>query len=179
MTAVANAVWTAAEFNTHVRDNLLETEANKAATAGGMFIATGANAIAERNYGKHTVDAVGTRATTTYGDATAGDLTVGPTVTVTTGTMALVIVTAAIGSSTTTGGALASFAVSGASTVAAADQYAIGEAEQEDASSWFSASRYTMLTSLTAGSNTFTMKYRTVSAGTASFFWRTISVIAF
>ena len=48
MTAVANAVFTAAQFNTHVRDNLLETAPAKATTTGGYFVATGTNTIVQR-----------------------------------------------------------------------------------------------------------------------------------
>ena len=48
MTAVANTVFTAAQFNQHVRDNLNETAPAKATASGGYFVATGVNAIAQR-----------------------------------------------------------------------------------------------------------------------------------
>lgn len=86
MTAVTNDVWTSAQFNANVRDNLLETMPGKATTAGALFTATGANAIAQRSAAAAVVNTSQTRANAAYGDLT----TVGPSVTVTTGTSALV-----------------------------------------------------------------------------------------
>ena len=86
MTAVDNTIWTSSQWNTHVRDNLLETMAGKATTAGRWFVSTGANAIAERVI---TQASVTTSQTTTSASFT--DLaTTGPAVTVTTGTKAIV-----------------------------------------------------------------------------------------
>lgn len=48
MTAVSGAAFTAAQFNTHVRDNLLETAPAKATTANGLFVATGLHSIEEQ-----------------------------------------------------------------------------------------------------------------------------------
>lgn len=45
-TWVASAILTAAQLNTHVRDNLLETAVAKVTTAGDIAQATGANALA-------------------------------------------------------------------------------------------------------------------------------------
>lgn len=86
MTAVPRDVWSAALFNAHVRDNMLETMAGKATSAGGYFVTTAANAIAQRTPGSAVVATSQTRLNTTYGDLT----TAGPAVTATTGTEALV-----------------------------------------------------------------------------------------
>jgi hypothetical protein len=86
MTAVPRDIWSAAQFNVHVRDNLLETMTGKATTAGGYFVTTAAGAIAQRVTGSAAVATSQTRSHTAYGDLT----TAGPAVTVTTGTEALV-----------------------------------------------------------------------------------------
>jgi hypothetical protein len=101
---------------------------------------------------------------TTYTDLT----TSGPAVTVTTGTSALVTV----GATVTGDEGNMSFAVSGASTVAADDTRALVSAIN------VSLSRQIVLTGLTAGSNTFTAKYRSLSGvDTPTFANRDISVI--
>ena len=97
--------------------------------------------------------------------------TAGPAVTVTTGTSALVIITAYLQNS---GGNLtyASFAVSGATTSAATDDRLIAQTTANG----MVCSRPQKITGLTAGSNTFTMKYR-VAAGTGTYAYRDIVVI--
>lgn len=86
MTAAERAVWTSAQWNSHVRDNMLETMSGKAATAGGYFMSTAANAIAERVLGSAVVTTAETRSNAAYGDLT----TAGPAVTATTGSEAIV-----------------------------------------------------------------------------------------
>ena len=171
MTAVANATFTAAQFNTHVRDNLNETGPAKATTAGRIFVATGSNAIAERAIESATVATNESSASTSYVDIA----TTGPSVTLTTGTRALVIVTAQMHNGTADTECRAGFAVSGASTVAASDTTALRttSATTFDA---YRASCITHQTGLTAGSNTFKMQY-CVSAGTGQFQNRHIVVI--
>lgn len=175
MTATEFDVFFAADFNTHVRDNLLETAPAKASSPGALFVTSAANQITEYRYAEATVTGTGNRANTAYGDA---DDVTGPEVTLTTGTRALVAVGCELGNSTSAGGgALASFEVSGASTVSAADQYAFGDNEYFSTAARVMGSRVTFLTSLTAGSNTFTMKYRTDSAGNGIFLNRHIAVL--
>ena len=95
--------------------------------------------------------------------------TAGPAVTVTTGTKALVIITAELesGSGTT---ANVSYDVSGATTISATDL--------EASYSTVGTIRYAFhsVPTLTAGSNTFTVKYRSES-GTKNFARRTIFVM--
>lgn len=175
MTAVAGNAFTAAQFNTHVRDNLLETAPAKATTANGFFVATGANAIVQRLPAGARVDTDETRSSTTYGDLA----TIGPAVTVTTGTKALVLITAQLINDTAAGHALASFEVSGATSVAAGDGNSV-TFEQPPATAGQSVTcARARLINLTPGSNTFTMKYRALVAGTASFSRREIVVIPF
>lgn len=171
MTATANTAFTAAQFNAHVRDNLLETAPAKATTAGRIFVATGANAIAERVI---TAASIATSETTTSSSFT--DLaTTGPAVTVTTGTQALVIVTCQVNNSTTNF-SVAGYAVSGASTVAADDDRSLVQDSTAGNFEDVRASAVNYQSGLTAGSNTFTMKYR-VGGGTGAFQRRHLIVI--
>jgi len=108
--------------------------------------------------------------------ATFTDLaTPGPAVTVTIGSsgMALVIVSADLVNNTASDYAAMGFAVSGASTVAAAS----GNALYNRNASNLQASYAILVTGLTAGSNTFTAKYERVVGGTATFANRVITVI--
>lgn len=174
MTAVAGSVFTAAQFNTFVRDNLNETAPAKATTAGSFFVTTGTNAIAERIPGTAFDTTADTTTGTAYGDL-AG--TVGPAVTVTTGTRALIFIAARIANSATTQNVYASYAVSGATTDAAVDERALF-ATVNTANESIQASTHMLQTGLTAGSNTFTMKYR-VTGGTGTADNRRITVIPF
>jgi hypothetical protein len=99
--------------------------------------------------------------------------TVGPSVTLTTGTSAIVSVGAASSPAAQGPSAVMSFAVSGATTIAASNDFSSlgGDPYVE------SVSMITKLTTLTAGSNTFTAKYKATS-GTATFFNRSITVWA-
>ncbi len=173
MTAVANSVFTAAQFNTHVRDNLLETAPAKATTAGRHFAATGTNSIAER---ASVTDFIGTSETTT--SATYTDLaTVGPTVTVTTGVSAWVYVSAFANNGTDSTSNSWAYEISGATSSAANDNHR-GIYVREGSTTGTTGGRLTAVslrTGLTAGVNTFTTKYKT-SGGTASFQDRAIAV---
>lgn len=98
--------------------------------------------------------------------------TVGPTVTITTGVAAWVLFDAEIISSSG-GPAKMSVAVSGASTVAATDNYALVNPSTNS----FQIGFITLITGLTAGSNTFQAKYKTQTAGTAFFGRRRLIVV--
>ena len=87
--------------------------------------------------------------------------------TLTTGTKAMVIVTGLVDPSGTNTGYL-SFSVSNATTQSASDERAV-----ISNSSSMQGSTTTVITNLTAGSNTFTLQYK----GTASFENRTLTVI--
>lgn len=169
MTAVANTAFTAAQFNLHVRDNLNETAPAKATTAGRIFVATGANSIAERAIETSIINTQETTTSTTFADLT----TAGPAVTLTTGTQAIIVLTANLRTTVTDAIALMAFAISGATTVAATEEDCLCNESNEI----MQASMVTFPRDLTAGSNTFTAKYR-VSAGTGTFLRRRLTVIA-
>lgn len=112
---------------------------------------------------------------TTYTDLT----TSGAAVTLTTGTKALIIITVNGTCPNTNGRIWADFDISGATTRSASDDTA-WQYEQPGSTTipYIGFSRVTMLTTLTAGSNTFTMKYKgTNGFGTATFSKRSITVI--
>jgi hypothetical protein len=171
MTAVAGATFTAAQFNTYVRDNLNETAPAKATAASQLFVATGANAITTRQPSTARVDTQQFTNSTSYVNLT----TPGPAITVTCGTIAIVSFAASQANNTSDSACLTSVEVSGASTVTASDTWAI----LTDGVTGGNFVRYGMthvFSGLTPGSNTFTMKYRAGSS-TGNWQYREISVI--
>ncbi|HEX9832550.1 MAG TPA: hypothetical protein VGA66_05580 [Mycobacterium sp.] len=174
MTAVANTIFSAAQFNQFVRDNLNETAPALATSAGSHFAATGVNAIAERRLTGLTDLNSGTTTSTSFGDLTGA--AIGPAITVETGPTALVIVHGQI-SNSGAGSARMAYAVSGATTLAAADNRGIGIIGAAGVTIVCSmGTHHGGGTALTPGSNTFTAKYR-VSSGTGSFEDRRIVVL--
>jgi len=157
-------------WNTYIRDNGNETAVAKATTAGYHFVSTGTNAIAERAILGASVDATETTTSTSYVDLA----TPGPSVTMTTGTKALIWMNVQLGNSTSSQ-AFASYGVSGATTLAPADSLGILSDNQATGAG---GNRIGVcdLRALTAGSNTFFMQYRT-QAGTGSFLRRRIQVM--
>jgi hypothetical protein len=120
---------------------------------------------------------VTTQQSTTSGTYT--DLTTsGPAVTITTGTKCLVILTANINSTANSGIALMGFDVSGSTTIAASDSTCLmaGNASSTGENQRQNSAVY-RLNTLTAGSNTFTAKYKRLTAGNAQFAERNIIVI--
>lgn len=176
MTAVSGSVYTAAQFNQFVRDNFNETAPAKATQAGEYFVADGANSITARTVsGATDIDVGGTTTSTTYDDLD-GPAAVGPSVTLTTGSQALVFYHAqAINSGA--GSARVSVDVSGATTIASADNRSIATfGSADNGVGAMTAVFYTGGLALNPGSNTFTMKYR-VSSGTGTFDDRRIFVM--
>ncbi len=174
MTAVSGNAFTAAQFNTNIRDNLLETAPAKATTIGSLFVCNGANSIVERMPpSSDSITTAETTASTVYADLA----TVGPVVTVTTGAKALVMQSAWMHHTTTSNVATyASVAVSGATTTGANDSWAV----TLDGVTFNNAVRMGaahLFTALTPGSNTFTMKYKVETATTGSFQRRELIVI--
>jgi len=119
-----------------------------------------------------TVATTQTTTSTSYTDLA----TSGPAVTLTTGTTAYVIVTTYSYNATSGTATYMSFAVSGATTIAAGDATAVSLLGMKTGGQEWSNSAVYPVT-LTAGSNTFTAKYKT-SSGTGTFGNRSIIVIA-
>lgn len=165
LTAVSNAALTAAQWNASVRDNLLLSAPALATTAGSIFVATGANTIAQRPVLSDTVTTLETTTSTSFVNLT----TVGPTITATTGSLALLLDACQIANNAAAETSVASWTISGASTVAATDDNSINADQATGlANQDFRCADVRRLTGLTPGSNTATMVYR-VTAGTGSF----------
>lgn len=172
LTWVAGNVLTAAQLNQQVRDNMLETAPAKATTAGGLFLATGTNAIAQRIPDTDTVATSESTSSTSYAALT----TPGPIATCTTGTKALVLLSAQLTNATIGNTANMSFAVSGATTIASSDSYPLMMTPY--ASNVFHAgTRHVLLENLLAGSNVFTCQYKSGAATAANFRTREITVV--
>jgi hypothetical protein len=148
-TWVTGEIVTAALLNTHLRDNLVDLDRRTSPSEG--YVGT-----------------IETTTSTTYTDLA----TAGPAVTQTIGSTgkALVALYAAMSNA---GGnfALMSYAITGATTAAAGDQYALQTNNASDIR--FGAT--VLQTGLNAGSTTFTAKYR-ATATTAGFNGRRILV---
>ena len=171
LTAVANVSLTSVQWNATVRDNLLETGPAKATTGGRILVTTGANAIAERD-----VTGAFTGATGITNSASYIPLTGGPAVTITTGTKALVTIGCYTRNDTATGRNWMSHAISGASTAAASDAYALMTTSPV-ANELYGYSQLTLWTTLTAGSNTFTANYKVSVAGIGTWIQRRVIVM--
>lgn len=175
LTAVANASLTAAQWNASVRDNLLMTAPAQASTAGSLITVSGTNSVVQRTSDAQQQLGGETTTSTTYtGTLSGGAGTAGPSITVTC-TRALVSFSCRQSTSVATTNVWTSVAVSGASTIAASDNYATSM-------DILNAQIFHGLTyvekSLTAGSNTFQMQYR-VSGGTGTFATRRLNVVPF
>lgn len=171
VTAVDGVALTAAQWNASVRDNLNLTPAALATTAGSFTVATGTNAVAERLFQQAIVNTSETTSSTSY----TALATPGPVVTAVTGSQAAVWINASIANSASNTSA-ASFAISGATTTAADNTWAI----QQDGGtgSLNSFSRCALMT-LTPGTNVFTMQYLVSSgASTGTFSRRREQVLA-
>lgn len=169
MTFTAGAVLTAAQLNTHLRDNLNETAPAKATAANQVFVSTGLNAIAARTPTETTIDTSETTTSTSFVALTSP----GPAVTVTTGTKAIVITSVTV-QNTINEFCLMSYQVTGSTTISATD--ATGIAHTSSTANATHQSSLVDLVTLNAGSNTFTAQYR-VSGGTGTFLRRRILVI--
>ena len=66
MTAVATAVFTATQFNTYIRDNLLETAPAKATDLSNLFSVISANTLVERTPKEAIVTTPESTASTSY-----------------------------------------------------------------------------------------------------------------
>lgn len=102
--------------------------------------------------------------------------TVGPAVTVTTGENAIVFLVSSVSNATPGQSIFVSCAVSGSTSIAApAGSNDVDLVQQADGGGE-TISGFTVVTGLTPGSNTFTMKYK-VGGGTGTWGSRTIAVI--
>ena len=170
ITASANSTFTAAQWNAGVRDNLAVTAPGISTTSGRIIVTGAANQVVERAVVSDYVDASEATATTTYVDLA----TAGPAVTVDTSANCLIFQSMEIANSGASDHSLGTFAVSGATTLAASDARALYIQGQSGKSDRIGITNG--FTTLTAGSNIFTSKYR-AAASTATFARRRLVVM--
>lgn len=175
ITALANAAFTAAQFNASVRDNLLMTAPALATTSGAIFAATGTNGVAQRiptsagQNGGETTTSTGYTGTLSGGAGTAG-----PASLVTTGNKSLIAFHSRLSTSVGGTNVWVSVGISGATTIAASDNWALSV----DVTGQIFVGTAYIEHGLNAGSNNCMMQYR-VSGGTGTFASRRIDVVPF
>lgn len=172
ITFTANSTLAASDLSDMLYDCMNETMPAKATTPGSYFVSTGVNQIAQRQAAQATVFTSETRTTASFGDLA----TVGPSVTVNTGTRAVIVITCQLANNTVGQYARVSYQVSGATSISPSFLHAL--AWQNAGSTQYMACSYVTWQTLNSGFNTFTMKYY-ASGGTATFLRRRILVLPF
>lgn len=174
MTFVANQVLTAAQLNTHLRDNMLESEVAKATTASGYFVGEALNSIVERIPKTHRIATSESTDSNDYTDLNTG----GPEVTVTTGSAAFVFMAGGLETNTTNGQARMNYQISGATSRSPVDETAL-VVDGITANNHNRIAQFDLVVTLTPGENTFTCKYAgsRVAPATATFRDRFIAVL--
>lgn len=97
MTAVADTFATPAQFNVHVRDNLLDTEAGRALVPGALWFSDGPKRGSEHIIVDHNIETSETTTSETYTDLD----TFGPTVTLPCNKWILIMTNCRLANSTT------------------------------------------------------------------------------
>lgn len=177
MTFVANQVLTAAQVNTFLRDNMLESEMAKATTANGYFIGNATNSIVQRIPQYAEENGTGTTQSTDFTDlTTAND---GPSVTCTTGTQALVFFSAQMWADTSEAQIRMNYDISGDTTRQPADETGLTIDGLTGTSQVVQMGQYDVAQNLNPGTNVFTLKYAASrsSPATCSFSGRRLLVL--
>lgn len=156
MTFVSNNVLTAAQMNTHLRDNLLELAPAKATTnLGSWFISQSPNMIAERLIRTSRVTTNQVTKSTSWTDLT----TKGPQVTVTTGQAAIVMLAAQVGNTVLDNSASMAFEISGYTDKDPEEKFSIeSDGRAANTHALWGVTFY--VGDLNPGINTFTCKYK-------------------
>lgn len=163
-TAVAGSVLTASQVNTFVRDNLNETMPAKATTPGSIFAVSNVHEISQRTANAFSDPESVEITATSFDNPSTGSP--GPSITVTTGEMALVGYRANVRNPSVTARVEVSYAISGATEREASTTRSLGYSVSNSGSGYQHRMGVTDLaTLLTPGQNTFTLKYA-VSSGT-------------
>lgn len=170
---VSGAGLTAPQLNV-LSGDLNETAPAKATAAGQWFVASGSNSLVARSpaAGNVTGGAQGTPSLS-YVDLT----TIGPACTTTTGTAAIVGLSADLYSDTAGGYAEMAWQCSGATALSAGAYAGLRTITESFAGALASMSKVNYVTTLNSGSNTFKALYRALNTGTAIFNHREIFVI--
>lgn len=178
MTFTAGQPLTAAQLNTHLRDNMFESEAAKVTEANQYLLSNGRNQLVARKANSARVNA--DESTTLVGNYVELD-TIGPQVTVDTGTRAMVLMSAGMYNANANSATGMSFAVDGL-TPDGDEGTSIEPKDSRQcmvdgvaANSGVCASNMVTLT-VVEGSNTFTCWYK-IGSGTGHWRYRHICVI--
>jgi hypothetical protein len=172
MTAVSGSVFTAAQFNTFVRDNLLMCPASIASTPGSLFVTDSSNSVVERIPVTANIATQEAVTATSFSDAP----TPGPSVTAVTGQHAIIVISAEMGNvSSASAGCLAGVLISGATSEVPSFNNELRQ-ESNGTAEFQRCSTFRLHTGLTPGSNTFKMQYMTL-AGTMNIAYREITVL--
>lgn len=179
MTAVATAVFTAAQWNTSVRDNINECPTAKATTLGSIFAVAGTNLVAQRTPARDVDNTEQFTSSTSYVDldpvSTGGGI--GPSVTVDTGPIVQVHIYCQLKGSAVGASVWAGFDIAGSHTLAASDVRAL-QYQPAQANGFNRYGATFLIQDVTPGTNIFTMRYR-ASSGTAGFAVRNLAVVPF
>lgn len=174
ITFTAGSTLLFSDLNTYLRDNMLQMAPAIGTTVGDYFIGSAANTLARRLPVSSRQAASVNTANTTY--TLLGAST--PTVTASTGIKALVLTACRLENSTVNVNAFCSYAISGTTTAAAADNVGIN-IDGITAANFLRLGQVNLESALTAGTgNTFTHSYR-AGGGTATFQDRLIAVLPF
>lgn len=168
MTAVSGSVFTAAQFNLFVRDNLLETAPAKATGGGGVIMTNGANSVVQRTPNSNFTSPVNTTSSTSYATFASG-----PDVSLTTGSIVWVFVTATMSNDTAGSSTRMNIQAIGNHTPDETNALIFTSAAANQA---HRASCLIRIDGLTPGVNTFIPVYR-VNANTGSFANRRVDVL--
>lgn len=174
MTATTGNVHTAAEFNVYWRDNLLASEASAATAPGRLLVSSAAHTLVER---------IPSVAYTGGFDSTTSTSYVGLTdpteVNADTGQWAMLMIGGQLSSDGPATGSRMSVAISGATTLAAADGQSF-YAESANLNDSFQGTYSTVYSPLTAGFQQFGLRYKCQLGGTTSTFGhRLLAVLPF
>lgn len=172
ITAVAGSLFPAASYNQAVRDNLNETMPAKTTTLGSFFATSGTKQISERKPASLYIGAQSTTTSLTYTDLVDGNV---PSVSVQTGTMAAVFIYCNQWNSINGNAVWMALEISGASTQAASDNFAVqfqGQLPERGGAGF-------LIDTLTPGLNTFSVKHRVTTSGTGNFSSRRVDVWPF
>lgn len=174
MTAVAGNIFKASEFNTYVRDNLMETGPALAQELGNgyFFVTTGENSLSPSAIRMSSVNTEETTTSTTYTDLT----TVGPTL-AGMNVNSKVLLSFGARLSNNPGVTISRMSVEWSN-----DSGVVGAASDTRAVSNSAVNPYQIGTSIVVdtapGTYTFTCKYR-VTGGTGTFHYRNLSIFPF
>lgn len=173
MTAVANTAFTAAQFNTYVRDNFLECAPAKATTSGSFITVNGTNQIVERTPVIAFDSPNQTTTSTSY-----VELSTSLSAVVTSGARAFMSLACRQTNNTSGKACFTSVDITGSSSITANDINAL--IYQSSSANDFNLSTYSTVwtTGYSAGTSTFTVKHR-VDGGTGTFTNRRLTIIPF